>query len=738
MPVDGPIEMFAAWSSDIFQRSIRKVPKCIVISSVVACNGPSTEMRGCCSSRTHAGRQARTRWRTDVSRPRARVMTTGMLRRRRRQDAGRTVLTALAGGRAGAPGATRKRPVRHRPCCLPPCLSHLPPSLPLSTSLAKPPSVRIPLCGRQHQLALAASLLYDSDKLTALVRQLAPNHLIIDSVIINRVVLETGRERSPVQPPRHLSIFHVVPHLTFYEILVRPNRVQEEKQFRVATRKCFCCRNGMRTLIPRPIFPSAEYGCGINRHRISVMHNVLTNCGASMTPRVQEESPRRCSAVKQLFRGFCIGYSRMHVRVALGYSDFDSEYYQDAVKSSGFSIFIISALMWSVRSGIEWPDLDGSLDRVDEDESGEYEAALEWNARAGENGRPPEKTRRPAASSGTIPTCANPAMTLPGIEPSSPRWEASSLSIASPRSPGGTVVVRPLTSHQGEQSSIPGGVAPGFWHVGIVPDDATGRRVFSGIFHFTPLLQSSAALYSPHSPSSALETSVLRAAQIRSLTHSHLNVGVFNLDACARLWEQCLGRQLTDGEAGHVVSRACSSTVRLLLFSPARRRRRRPPDRRLGAVTRGEFFAAIRAAANPQLAADAVSVCDGAGPRVPDRLTDLECGHPAPPTSLLLAHPRPLPSLPPSPDTHPGLPRTKRGRDGVVVRLLASHIVEPGSIPDGVAPGSLHVGIVPSDAAGRRVFSGISRFSALSFRSCSTLTSLHPNLLTHSSFTLHN
>ncbi|KAJ8879354.1 hypothetical protein PR048_019962 [Dryococelus australis] len=45
----------------------------------------------------------------------------------------------------------------------------------------------------------------------------------------------------------------------------------------------------------------------------------------------------------------------------------------------------------------------------------------------------PEKTRRPAASSGTIPTCENP-VTRPGIEPGSPWWEASVL-IAQPPQP---------------------------------------------------------------------------------------------------------------------------------------------------------------------------------------------------------------------------------------------------------------------------------------------------------------
>ncbi|KAJ8882428.1 hypothetical protein PR048_014236 [Dryococelus australis] len=36
-----------------------------------------------------------------------------------------------------------------------------------------------------------------------------------------------------------------------------------------------------------------------------------------------------------------------------------------------------------------------------------------------------EETCRPAASSGIIPTCENPGVTQPGIEPGSPRWETS-------------------------------------------------------------------------------------------------------------------------------------------------------------------------------------------------------------------------------------------------------------------------------------------------------------------------
>ncbi|KAJ8898220.1 hypothetical protein PR048_003580 [Dryococelus australis] len=80
-----------------------------------------------------------------------------------------------------------------------------------------------------------------------------------------------------------------------------------------------------------------------------------------------------------------------------------------------------------------------------------------------------EKTRRPAASSGTIPTCENPGATPPGIEPGSP-WGETSRGRA----------VSPLASHQDEPCSIPCRVTE-FSQVGTVPDDAVGRRVFSGI-----------------------------------------------------------------------------------------------------------------------------------------------------------------------------------------------------------------------------------------------------------------
>ncbi|KAJ8876012.1 hypothetical protein PR048_023920 [Dryococelus australis] len=81
----------------------------------------------------------------------------------------------------------------------------------------------------------------------------------------------------------------------------------------------------------------------------------------------------------------------------------------------------------------------------------------------------------------------------------------------------GGVVVRLLASHSCEPGSSLGGVVPGFSHVGIVPDDAAGWQVFTGISRFPrPCILS---LLHTHfsSPSSALKTSILRAAQISSL-----------------------------------------------------------------------------------------------------------------------------------------------------------------------------------------------------------------------------
>ncbi|KAJ8867302.1 hypothetical protein PR048_031103 [Dryococelus australis] len=136
-----------------------------------------------------------------------------------------------------------------------------------------------------------------------------------------------------------------------------------------------------------------------------------------------------------------------------------------------------------------------------------------WNAMTCGNREIPEKPRRPAASSRTIPTCENPGKRFPFSSPllqnkriyvlqspqDSPKLVPLVRRDARLFSHGvqlplwkhegrirgrGDRAVSLLASHQGEPVSVPGRVTPGFSRVGIVPDDATVRWVFSGISRF--------------------------------------------------------------------------------------------------------------------------------------------------------------------------------------------------------------------------------------------------------------
>ncbi|KAJ8878408.1 hypothetical protein PR048_018986 [Dryococelus australis] len=62
------------------------------------------------------------------------------------------------------------------------------------------------------------------------------------------------------------------------------------------------------------------------------------------------------------------------------------------------------------------------------------------------------------------------------------------------------------------------------------------------------------------------------------------------------------------------------------------------------------------------------------------------------------------------------------GRDGVMVRLLASHQGEQGSIAPGLPRRFSRVEMMPDDAAGRRVFSGISSFVSTNERDINVLS----------------
>ncbi|KAJ8898386.1 hypothetical protein PR048_003746 [Dryococelus australis] len=91
----------------------------------------------------------------------------------------------------------------------------------------------------------------------------------------------------------------------------------------------------------------------------------------------------------------------------------------------------------------------------------------------------------------------------------------------SPKQGRGGVVVRLLASHIGEPGSIPGGFAYGSSHVGIEPDDTTGRQVFSGMSHFPrPCIPSVFRYLAP--PSSALKISMLRSAHFSPISNQNI------------------------------------------------------------------------------------------------------------------------------------------------------------------------------------------------------------------------
>ncbi|KAJ8895922.1 hypothetical protein PR048_001263 [Dryococelus australis] len=82
----------------------------------------------------------------------------------------------------------------------------------------------------------------------------------------------------------------------------------------------------------------------------------------------------------------------------------------------------LSGVIW-VRSGEIWAALNSEFLRADEGET-RYGAAPEF--KDGGNRRSPRKTANQRHRPATIPTCGNPGANIPGIEPCSPLWEASS------------------------------------------------------------------------------------------------------------------------------------------------------------------------------------------------------------------------------------------------------------------------------------------------------------------------
>ncbi|KAJ8868337.1 hypothetical protein PR048_029853 [Dryococelus australis] len=151
------------------------------------------------------------------------------------------------------------------------------------------------------------------------------------------------------------------------------------------------------------------------------------------------------------------------------------------------------------------------------------------NERAGVNGRFPRKTRRPTASSGTIPTCKS-SVTRPGIEPGSPWWKVSVLIAQPPRPPLGYlfVLIRllHLNGERGEVAVIEHASLTKTTRVRIPTEslrdirmwescrnDVAGSWVFSGISLPPPLSRRHCSIYTSLHPHWLSRPEMSRAAQ---------------------------------------------------------------------------------------------------------------------------------------------------------------------------------------------------------------------------------
>ncbi|KAJ8898345.1 hypothetical protein PR048_003705 [Dryococelus australis] len=107
-------------------------------------------------------------------------------------------------------------------------------------------------------------------------------------------------------------------------------------------------------------------------------------------------------------------------------------------------------------------------------------------------------------------------------------------------------MVRLLSSNQGGAGSIPGGVVPGFPYVGIAPDDAAGRRIFSRISRFPRPCIPALLLAHFASPSSALKTPEGDGAELLTTETENLKTGREWLRKRERseCWSGRLGRSL--------------------------------------------------------------------------------------------------------------------------------------------------------------------------------------------------
>ncbi|KAJ8873900.1 hypothetical protein PR048_024736 [Dryococelus australis] len=238
----------------------------------------------------------------------------------------------------------------------------------------------------------------------------------------------------------------------------------------------------------------------------------------------------------------------------------------------------------------------------------------------------------------------------------------------------GSVVVRTLASHLGEAGSIPSGVAPGFSHEGIVPDDAAyPGRAFP-------------------------RRSILTASQSRRLSRpNHSSLLPFH-----------------------------SSQAKGRLTARGRDNDKCPPSR----VAAGEEaqFPGARGEDIANSLEVAWSGTEGSEAHVFSIWTAGAGATICPPGKGTSFRKEPLEVVLQEDNIRDDSQLDRQTSGGG--RLLTPHLGEPDSIPSGVTLGFSRVSIVPDDAVSGRVFLGISRSPPPhAFRRCCIFTSLHPHRL---------
>ncbi|KAJ8888768.1 hypothetical protein PR048_008260 [Dryococelus australis] len=268
----------------------------------------------------------------------------------------------------------------------------------------------------------------------------------------------------------------------------------------------------------------------------------------------------------------------------------------------------------------------------------------------------------------------------------------------------GGVVVGLLAFHQDEPVSNPGGFAPGFSHVGIMPDDASDRRVFSGISRFPALpFRRCSILISLHPH----RLSRPRYSETPKSLHSICLIIYFffyHFYSCTASFGHVLILPKTKwpttnidddltgkGKEWHAQAVAssypCHVGVASLAFALTMVAGADTPVR-CYRIAGGRCCYITRSPLRNNVARQRVLLrTAGAVPRNP--------------RATLHHYER---------NTLPGAPTATM--TSCCRSSRASHQGKPGSIPGRVTEFS-HVGIVPDNAFGRRVFSGISRFPPL-------------------------